>query len=318
MISEKPSGKQEHKLTQQQELNTSRKKCRYCRESLEDDASICPHCDRNQNKYWNKIEQIVRYTALFMVLVACGLLILGYQQWNIAKKEHLDAKAVLDSARTVIGIADSMAQIVSLQSDDAKKMVVDLEIFLDSSKHDFQNKYYSLSNETNKRKKRNVISALGDDAITNGSRVSFEKLMEMANNSSDLISSTAAESEKLRVYSFYNSLYVTCTLEDTLSNGNIKREEDYSTSELIDILLNDKNWLNRVASARLLELIRTPDVLTALRQAIKSDEHLEVVRAAIGSFGFITGFREKNLFGFKEIDKYWQSHSEEILNNLKP
>ena len=280
-------------------------RCSYCKQPIEKEAKICHFCGRNQNRKINWINYLIRSTPLIMVIVALVQIFLAYHQFYEAKRERIEASEAL-------AIADSAAINVIRLRNEAKLMVNELAIYLDSTKTEFQQKYEIVSTEVSKIKQRNLIISLRDDAIANGNRESFDRLMEMAKDSSDSIIQVAANSERLRVYTFYGgSLYFHYELVDTLSDGTIKRK--YTTSELINILLNDENWARRVASARLLKSQGIEGVPEALMQCIRNDRNLHVVKYAILSFASISRCKVDDLFGFDEVEECWGKNSDMII-----
>jgi len=268
------------------------KSCVYCQELIHPTAKICHFCDRNQSKYSNLGNAIIRSVPLALAIVAFVQVILAYQQYYEARKERIEASEALKTAKNS-------------------------EIALDSIRSQYQEKFQTISAESAKLQNRNRIILLGDDAIANGKRGSLERLMEMGKDSSDTIAQVAANSERLRVYTFYGgALYFYYELVDTLHNGIIKRE--YTASELIGILLHDSKWERRVASARLLESQKKEGVPEALVQCIRNDGNLHVVKHAILSFASVTGCKVKDLFGFDEVEKCWTDQSDRITRGMKP
>jgi len=104
--------------------------------------------------------------------------------------------------------------------------------------------------------------------------------------------------------------------EKKLENGVIEKESDYTTKELIEILLFDSQSLFRGRSAQLLASRKENYIPEALILAIFSDKHLEVVKEATSAFGKITNFQSPDFFQPYNVWKYWLDNSEKIKIGL--
>lgn len=68
--------------------------CKYCKEEIKKSARVCFHCGHNQNWYWQWFYQPLP------ILVSIVIAIIGYWQYNEAKKEREEAKRALEHAQT--------------------------------------------------------------------------------------------------------------------------------------------------------------------------------------------------------------------------
>jgi len=63
------------------------KQCRYCRQEIRSDASVCQHCQRHQRRLWQYIQSYAILPTSIMVLVSV------YQLWE-AHKARITAEDV--------------------------------------------------------------------------------------------------------------------------------------------------------------------------------------------------------------------------------
>ena len=274
-----------NKINKKNKRFDDKKKCVYCKQLIEHTAIVCHICGRSQNKLWNLVNNGAHITTIIMVFIAIIQLVIAYQQMQEAKNERIAASEALERAK------------------QAEKK--------------FEEKFGLLSQELYILQVRNRITALGDSAIAVGNRKAFNKLMSMANDTMNNDLKFLAQSERLRVYSFHGAIQFYGDLIDTLSNGEVKKEKDFTLPELINILKNHKDWKRRAASARLLGSKNFKGVPEALFYCIKNDQNLFVIRWAIDSFESITGCSTEDTFGFDDLYKCWEERSEKIKNKMK-
>ena len=192
--------------------------------------------------------------------------------------------------------------------------IVEFEEFQNVMREKLQRDYQLFSNEIMISQKRNNIVQLADVAIGYMSRSSYEELLDFVNNPDDISLQIAAKSEITRVNNaFANSGRtegVTLTMEGP---GGLSREEpDLTTSELIDILIDDPDWRSRTRSAQLLAEKKEIGVPVALLESMKDDENLEVFKNAVKAFKAITDCKAPDIFEYEYCSEWWETNSEAV------
>ena len=69
--------------------------------------------------------------------------------------------------------------------NETTKQVQTFQGFLDNLKADFQREYQTLSDEVSKLKTRNYLTVLGDKAISDGNRETYDELNRISDNKVD-------------------------------------------------------------------------------------------------------------------------------------
>ena len=158
---------------------------------------------------------------------------------------------------------------------------------------------------------RNRLTALADDAIANGSRAAFEKLLALSKDlSGDRRIQDGAVVEILRVKNFYSSgtrlgsyTLPVATLYPSLKTA---AEEALSSSQLLELLADqERHWRVRTRAAYLLGNRRELSVSEALVRAAESDPNLDVVKECVFTFEENTGYRAKGLFEIESLVNWW-------------
>ena len=159
--------------------------------------------------------------------------------------------------------------------------------------------------------RRNELTMFADDAITNGTRAAFDKLLAASddlNNPQALRDGAAAEILRVKVfYASGNRLGSYSLPVATLYPSLITAaEEELKASQLIE-LLGDKEraWRVRNRAAYLLANHRGLAVSEALVQAVKSDPNLDVVKECVLAFEENTGYRAKGMFEIEALENWW-------------
>ena len=171
--------------------------------------------------------------------------------------------------------------------------------------------------ELTKLKTRNNLTSLADKAVSQGSREAYLNFKQTVDKFGP--NRNAAISEISKIVSHWNSMTRLKGVklpEKKLSDGAIEKELDYTTKELIEILLFDSQSLFRGRSAQLLASRKENYVPEALILAIFSDIHLEVVREATLAFGKLTDFQSPDFFQPYNVWGYWLDNSKGIRNSL--
>lgn len=216
-----------------------------------------------------------------------------------------------------LDISSKIADAESLSQESNKKF----EKYLESMEQNYDIKYKSLSYELDKLEKRNKLTELADKAISQFSRSALNELESRYHNAlaiSDSITWSAAISEILRVKSNYasGSRHAGQNIVGTYPDGTIKREEDYTTGELIALLLRDEDWRIRARSATILENHKEIGVAEALLECAKKEENLIVLKESIRSFRTLTKFKNPDIFNTKYLEDWWSKNAENYNNNL--
>lgn len=173
------------------------------------------------------------------------------------------------------------------------------------------------SKELTELKIRDNLTSLADKAVSQGSREAYLNLKQIAIKFGP--NRNAAISEISEIVSRWNSMTSLKGInlpEKKLSNGAIGKESDYTTKELIEILLFDSQYLFKGRSAQLLANRKENYVPEALILAIFSDKHLEVVKEATLAFSKLTNFQSPDFFQPYNVWGYWLDNSERIRKNL--
>jgi len=173
------------------------------------------------------------------------------------------------------------------------------------------------SKELSELKDRGNLTSLFDKAVSQGSREAYLNLKQIVIKFGP--NRDAAISEISKIASHWNSMTRLKDVklsEKKLSNGIIEKESDYTTEELIEILLFNSQSLFRGRSAQLLASRKENYIPEALILAIFSDKHLEVVKEATSAFGRLTNFQSPDFFQPYNVWKYWLDNSEKVKKSL--
>jgi hypothetical protein len=154
---------------------------------------------------------------------------------------------------------------------------------------------------------RGQLEALADAVIVEGDRGSYVELVEYTKKPHEQVVLLAAQGQVVKLGNFFETSsrvkghYFPTTLLDGLG---VSSEEELSDSELAR-LLSDKEtkWELRARCAWLLGGRGSNEALAALVRAIRTDEHLEVVKEATYSFQENTSFRAA-LFDFDSFEEF--------------
>ena len=191
-------------------------------------------------------------------------------------------------------------------------IIITIGIIIDSGINNIKS-----SKELAELKIRDNLTSLADKAVSQGSREAYLNLKQIVINFGS--NRDAAISEISKIVSHWNSMTSLKGInlpEKKLEKGVIETESDYTTKELIEILLFDSQSLFRGRSAQLLASRKENYVPEALILAIFSDKHLEVVKEATSAFGRITNFQSPYFFQPYNVWKYWLDNSKKIKIGL--
>jgi hypothetical protein len=93
-----------------------KKECRFCKKNIKEDAMVCHHCGREQNKI---LYQINKFNYLAS-LIALALLIVSVSQCSETRKDRVDA---IDALR----VADSVKIITLELFADVERLKLELD-----------------------------------------------------------------------------------------------------------------------------------------------------------------------------------------------
>ncbi|MFT5105073.1 MAG: hypothetical protein ACI8XO_000205 [Verrucomicrobiales bacterium] len=165
---------------------------------------------------------------------------------------------------------------------------------------------------------RNELTMLADDAIANGSRLAYDKLVTKSKDEkADQRLRDGAAAEITRVKNFYASgtrlgshTIPVATLYPSLKS---EKDESLTNSQLIALLGDqDKHWRVRLRAAYLMGSRRTLGVAESLVNAVKNDPNLDVVEECITIFEENTGYRAKAMFEVESLLNWWTVYESRV------
>lgn len=282
-------------------------------------------------------EEVV--TILRKQLLTWGLVFLaiftgvtGLSLWGIKKQVEKIAIERIAKQFEEPYISSLMKQVAEQQSKSILEQQVNPEVtrfknevnsnidefdkYLTELKTKYEQDYASLSSEVAILKKRNEILNLGDLGTQSADRSALEELEKISRESEDASLKTAANSEIARIKSFW--LGVTRLKgQKFIKNGEAKKDDDFTTNELIQEMLSNPQWNVRALAAQALRKRKEKGVPEALVKCIKNDRNLEVIKDAMRSFESVTGYDSPDIFSADYIEKWWVEHGEETTAKLK-
>jgi hypothetical protein len=206
------------------------------------------------------------------------------------------------------------------------------EIFLNDMKDSLQKEYQMVSTEVARLRIQNNLPILGDKAISEGNRISFEEILRIIQTETEMNSlKKAAIQEIERVLRGLQGLYwpeggVNIILDD----GTVKRERETPTAILI-ARLSDSGLNVRGSAAVILGERKEKSVPESLLRVARADKHLRVAYHALVAFGYMTGRLEKpkgferlnltpviEMFDIDKLEHWWKEHSAEVNKRLAP
>ena len=308
--------------------------CPKCHSLLSDSEETVPSLSPEQNKkiirglhrrFWVSCSAVLGIIALIT-----GFSIVGginyikdivvdrvdkqFKEKNIAKVVEEAAK---DKAESLL-LKKINPQIENFQKVTNKK-VEDFDSFLKAMKESYENDHKALKKEVAKLQLRNHILELGDKAISHADRTALNELLRLEKNPPDANLLDAINCQIGTVKAFWISVtrIKGKTLKDLLQDGTLKEEKEYTTPELIELLLKHKNCLVRVRAAKIINRCYEKGVPEALIKCMEQDLDLEVLKYAKDAFEIITGYKGSDVFNIKPLKNWWKIHSAEINKKLK-
>lgn len=268
--------------------------------------------------------------ALAFLAIFTG--VTGLSLWGIKKQVEKIAIQRIAKQFEEPHISSLMEQVAEQQSKSILEQQVNPEVtrfknevnnnidefdkYLTELKAKYEHDYASLSSEVAILKKRNEIMKLGDLGTQAADRSALEELETISRESEDASLKTAANSEIARIKSFWLGI-TRMKGQNLVKNGEVKKDEDFTTAELIQAMLSNPKWKVRVLAAIALRKREEKGVPEALMKCIKNDRNLEVVKDAMNSFESVTGYDSPDIFSSDYIEKWWVEHGKETTTKLK-
>ena len=192
----------------------------------------------------------------------------------------------------------------------ADKEFSSFKSFLEDKKAQLGREYDTLARQAAILKARNRLAQLANAAIAEGSRQALKDLESTVNNPAKADLAEVAAAEVMRVKAFYatDARLKNASVPYTSSAGIIIVDDKMPTATLIADLKQNRDWLVRAKFAELLGDRKEPGVAEALLDAAEGDGNLNVVKAALGSFSRLTGFKEQDIFDYASAAAWWQQH----------
>jgi hypothetical protein len=149
-----------------------------------------------------------------------------------------------------------------------------------------------------------------DNAITEGNRESYNKLVNLLNKSENS-EKEFINTELFRVKKFYIGI---SRFEDTdiviYENDDKYKNEEIPVDYLIECLLKNDDWKKRARAANCLGLKRENKAIESIITAIVNDPILDVIKESIVAFERITGFKNPDVLNFGKGHVWWVNNKE--------
>lgn len=266
---------------------------------------------------WKKL---FRWLGVLTILFGVSV----WQTYKYIQKSIADKFAEPSIKDTLIQVAESQAaQIISNQVRPAvEEIQKEAEIF-DGNLTQLRSKYHAdyekLKSEVNYLKVRNDVTRLADEAMAEGSRISYEKLRQtiIKGGNSDIVK--AIRSEIFKIKNYYSTMTRLRTAELTVTDpsGVKYKDDEIPTAELISQVKNSPNWTVRTKAVEFLRNRKEKAVPEALIHTIENDQRLDVVKVAVDSFESVTGYRSSDVFGEDGLLEWWKKNSKTINQSFE-
>ena len=320
--------------------------CAHCGYKVENDLLLaCPECNKllgddpgriSREEKQRLIKGLKRNVLRDMLFLAGALAILTILSlWGI--KEGLERSTIkrIDEQFETPEIQELLEDVARTKTKDLMQRKIDPELkrlrkelsekvaqfdkFQSVMKERLQRSYQAIENEGLKFQKRGSIFELGDAAISQMSRSAYEELLGLLNDPRDASLQLAAKSEIIRVnHALMNSARIEgVTLSGQGSGDTTIEESDFTTQDLIDVLIDDPDWRFRARSAQLLADKKELGVPEALLDAMRNDENMEVFKHAVRAFKTVTGCIAPDTFEYEYCSEWWETNSETVNEKLE-
>lgn len=274
-------------------------------------------------------KQVLTWGLVFLAIFTG---VTGLSLWGIKKQVEKIAIQRIAKQFEEPYISSLMKQVAEQQSQSILEQQVKPEVtrfknevnskidefdnYLTELKTLYKQDYTTLSSEVAILKKRNEIMKLGDLGTHAADRSALEELEKISRESEDVSLKTAANSEIARIKSFWVGI-TRLKGRDLIMNGEVKKDEDFTTAELIQAMLLSPKWDVRDLAAQALKKRKEKGVPEALMKCIKNDRNLEVVKDAMKSFKGVTGYDSPDIFSSDYIEKWWIENGKETTAKLE-
>ena len=320
--------------------------CAHCGYKVENDLLLaCPECNKllgddlgriSQEEKLRIIKGLKRNVLRDVLFLAGALAIITILSlWGI--KEGLERKSIkrIDEQFETPEIQELLEDVARTKTKELMQRQIDPELkrlrkelsekvaqfekYQSEMKERLQRSYQAITNEGLKFQRRGSIFELGDAAISQMSRSAYEELLELLNDPRDASLQLAAKSEIIRVnHALMNSARIEgVTLSGQGSGDTTIEESDFTTQDLIDVLIDDPDWRFRARSAQLLADKKELGVPEALLDAMENDENMEVFKHAVRAFKTVTGCIAPDTFEYEYCSEWWAANSETVNEKLE-
>ena len=280
----------------------------------------------------NMRKSLIKWIITILTILTC---VTGLSLWGIKTRlENIVTQRIAKQFEEPY-ISDLMKQVAGGQAKSILEQQVipevetfksevgtkisDFDTYLKELRVKYEQDYKLLSTELATLKKRNEIIKLGDLGTQAADRAALIELQRIEQESQDDSIKSAASAQIARIKSFW--IGVTRLkgqeLSKTRPDGTKEKSSDFSTAEIIHIMLSNPQWNLRALAAQALKNRKEKGVPEALLECIKNDPNLEVVRDAVNSFSGVTGFKKPDVFSFEIIESWWNQNAKETNNKLK-
>jgi hypothetical protein len=209
---------------------------------------------------------------------------------------------------------------VNPAAENAKQQITSFQTYLSVLEKKYEGQYLQLAQEVGKLENRNRLLELADDAITNGNRLAYDKLVKVADDPKQPEAAMVASTQRFQVKIFYISgtRLKGAHLRRNQSDGSQVelKDDDVSTKQLIE-LLNAPDKGTRAVAANILRTRKEKDVPDALLETAKIDDNLNVMKEALQSFDTLTGYDNPDIFGYDFAAKWWEENKSGFEAKLK-
>ncbi len=218
------------------------------------------------------------------------------------------------------GIRRLIKHRVSIRIDEVADSLIREQVrdHIDPLIKDANTKLSLLQDELEKVRDRALLTELADRAIAESSRNAFDKLEDISENSEEGSPlRMASDAECLRVMSFW------AKMQKEPENKPLKKSDgteipssEFTTKELIAMLLKDDRWDVRRQAANWLAKREEVDVCDALVECLKTEKDIEVVHNALSSFKGLTR-QDFGLLQYQKAIDWWEENRDSVRDQLQ-
>ena len=117
------------------EMSDNTKQCHYCKLTIEQDATVCQHCSKAQNRVIEGIKQTSAVVTIFMVIIALAQVIFAYLQMQESRKKRIEATEVLLESKRVLNVTENRATQISKEAEETlENAKIESKAAVDNSK----------------------------------------------------------------------------------------------------------------------------------------------------------------------------------------